>query len=114
MKRLLYIFCIFSLTACNANKQDKTDASSANGKELPAAAADGALNPVHGAPGHRCEIAVGAPLNSAPTQGSAPLSPQPTQQMPATPATNGAGAKLNPEHGLPGHDCKLPVGAPLT
>jgi len=25
-----------------------------------------ALNPAHGQPGHRCDIAVGAPLNSAP------------------------------------------------
>jgi len=27
-----------------------------------------ALNPKHGEPGHRCDIAVGAPLNSKPTQ----------------------------------------------
>ena len=27
-----------------------------------------ALNPKHGDPGHRCDIAVGAPLNSKPTQ----------------------------------------------
>ena len=26
------------------------------------------LNPPHGQPGHRCDIAVGAPLNSKPTQ----------------------------------------------
>lgn len=26
------------------------------------------LNPAHGQPGHRCDIAVGAPLNSKPTQ----------------------------------------------
>ncbi len=28
----------------------------------------GAKNPAHGMPGHRCDIAVGAPLNSKPTQ----------------------------------------------
>lgn len=28
----------------------------------------GAKNPAHGIPGHRCDIAVGAPLNSKPTQ----------------------------------------------
>lgn len=27
-----------------------------------------AMNPKHGEPGHRCDIAVGAPLNSKPTQ----------------------------------------------
>jgi hypothetical protein len=26
------------------------------------------MNPSHGQPGHRCDIAVGAPLNSKPTQ----------------------------------------------
>lgn len=26
---------------------------------------------------------------------------------------NTSGEKLNPEHGMPGHDCALPVGAPL-
>ena len=30
--------------------------------------ANGAKNPAHGMPGHRCDIAVGAPLNSKPTQ----------------------------------------------
>jgi hypothetical protein len=30
--------------------------------------AAGTLNPNHGEPGHRCDIAVGAPLNSKPTQ----------------------------------------------
>ncbi len=110
MKRIFYIFCILALAACNANKQDKTEVETSN-----------ALNPVHGAPGHRCEIAVGAPLSSAPAVGSAPLAPQPqmtpqtpTVPTPTTPAINGSGAKLNPEHGLPGHNCDLPVGAPLT
>jgi len=78
------------------------------------------LNPEHGQPGHRCDIAVGAPLSSAPatpsasTQVQAPqgsVSPAPAQVSPATPA--GATGKLNPAHGQPGHDCAVPVGAPL-
>lgn len=31
------------------------------------------LNPAHGLPGHRCEIAVGAPLNSAPAKTNVPV-----------------------------------------
>ncbi|MBL7724721.1 MAG: hypothetical protein JNK27_11260 [Chitinophagaceae bacterium] len=34
----------------------------------PAQGAATGLNPAHGQPGHRCDIAVGAPLNSKPTQ----------------------------------------------
>ncbi|MEL4309079.1 hypothetical protein [Joostella sp. CR20] len=55
------------------------------------------LNPAHGQPGHRCDIAVGAPLN-APLSNSSMLN---TNTM------------LNPEHGQPGHRCDIAVGAPL-
>lgn len=65
-----------------------------------------ALNPKHGEPGHRCDIAVGAPLNS-PVQPSQQTVPQLTQ-----PGSIGT-VKINPPHGQPGHDCAIPVGAPL-
>ena len=40
-----------------------------NKKEVPASnAGTTVLNPKHGEPGHRCDIAVGAPLNSKPAQ----------------------------------------------
>ncbi len=86
------------------------------------------LNPAHGQPGHRCDIAVGAPLNSAPTQ-----QVQQTQQVQtqagqtvqvnpnqknvvtttmAAPVKVGKG--MNPSHGQPGHRCDIPVGAPLN
>ncbi|HCL05156.1 MAG TPA: hypothetical protein DHW64_03955 [Chitinophagaceae bacterium] len=76
-----------------------------------------ALNPAHGLPGHRCDIAVGAPLNSpanaggpAPVQIQTPQTNAPVmQQAPA----NGAGVRLNPPHGQPGHDCSIEVGKPL-
>ena len=87
----------------------------------PATSAKG-LNPAHGQPGHRCDIAVGAPLNSPPktttptvTQ-SAPqvVSSAPTTITPAlTPTKAAPGVKLNPAHGQPGHDCAVQVGAPL-
>ncbi|WP_428230434.1 hypothetical protein [Flavobacterium sp.] len=81
------------------------------------------INPAHGQPGHRCDIAVGAPLNSAPTQGQTtttqtaqPVQVNAGQQNVVT--TTVAPAKvakgMNPSHGQPGHRCDIPVGAPLN
>ncbi|CAM3566076.1 hypothetical protein [Flavobacterium chungbukense] len=77
------------------------------------------LNPAHGQPGHRCDIAVGAPLNSAPAQGNA--APQTVQvnqgqqQVVTTTTTPVKTAKgMNPPHGQPGHRCDIAVGAPLN
>lgn len=68
--------------------------------------ASGMLNPEHGKPGHRCDIAVGAPL---PASANAIT----TAQSPVTPAAT-AQVALNPEHGKPGHRCDIAVGAPLN
>jgi hypothetical protein len=72
------------------------------------------LNPAHGQPGHRCEIPVGAPLNSAPAAGNtAPVISKPaTITQPQQPQQKGT-VRLNPAHGQPGHDCNIPVGQPL-
>lgn len=69
-----------------------------------------ALNPAHGQPGHRCDISVGAPLNSDPA-------PVKTNNQ-SSPLLNNSGTaspvgKLNPAHGQPGHRCDISVGAPL-
>ncbi len=71
-----------------------------------------ALNPAHGMPGHRCDLKVGAPLNSAP----APAVTTAPQQAPIInpPATNTANGPKNPAHGMPGHRCDIAVGAPLN
>jgi len=85
---------------------------------------DIALNPEHGQPGHRCEIPVGAPLNSKPEdfkgnpampQQQPAAMPQGSPRIEATiPAGGGSSTvKLNPAHGQPGHDCAIPVGQPL-
>jgi hypothetical protein len=95
------------------------------------------MNPPHGQPGHRCDISVGAPLNSAPatTAATTTTTPAPTvtvptatpvtttpstvssvtQALPSAPATTAADktVKLNPAHGQPGHDCSIAVGQPL-
>lgn len=79
------------------------------------------LNPAHGQPGHRCDIAVGAPLNSAPTQqvqASAPQGQTVQVNQPVVTTTTTTPAKvakgMNPAHGQPGHRCDIPVGAPLN
>jgi hypothetical protein len=80
------------------------------------------LNPAHGQPGHRCDISVGAPLDSKPTQPTVNTTqPVVTQNSaPAltpntpTPAPVKVAAGMNPSHGQPGHRCDIAVGAPLN
>ncbi|PTS87465.1 hypothetical protein DBR27_24475, partial [Flavobacterium sp. HMWF030] len=81
-------------------------------------------------PGHRCDIAVGAPLNSAPAKQPATNTAQSgtvSQNFTVTPpaANNAVPALLstetpvataegmNPPHGQTGHRCDIAVGAPL-
>jgi hypothetical protein len=105
----------------------------------PAPVAKG-MNPAHGQPGHRCEIPVGAPLNSAPGKASVqPIKSTSTtisssDLKAGTVTTNGAtittvnnnptpnagpiaptvtAPGMNPPHGQEGHDCAVAVGAPL-
>ncbi|HEU4860840.1 MAG TPA: hypothetical protein VFT15_13430 [Chitinophagaceae bacterium] len=84
-----------------------------------------ALNPQHGEPGHRCDIAVGAPLNApattstiqpnAPTSAPGVITPAATTDAKTvTPKSTPATATLNPKHGEPGHRCDIAVGAPLS
>jgi len=84
------------------------------------------LNPAHGQPGHRCDIAVGAAL---PQAGSAPDFKSPTPSAPVlntpaqttvtppvvqAPVITSAASGINPAHGQPGHRCDIPVGQPLN
>nr|WP_315198486.1 hypothetical protein [uncultured Flavobacterium sp.] len=77
------------------------------------------VNPAHGQPNHRCDIPVGAPLNS-PVNGTA-ATQQPNQVQPQVQTiTQSATAKtvtpkgMNPPHGQPNHRCDIAVGAPLN
>ncbi|MES2574988.1 MAG: hypothetical protein V4572_08595 [Bacteroidota bacterium] len=85
------------------------------------------MNPAHGQPGHRCDIAVGAPLNSpvakpktttvVPQQSNV-VSTTVTPSVPATlaaPATPAVTTPegMNPPHGQAGHRCDIAVGAAL-
>jgi hypothetical protein len=88
------------------------------------------MNPAHGQPGHRCDIAVGAPLSSPPGQnpnvtpdvpnGSSPqtitmpaVHPSQPQMQTTAPASGPTAPGMNPPHGQPGHDCAIAVVAPL-
>lgn len=95
------------------------------------------MNPAHGQPGHRCDIAVGAPLNSPPGNASKPAPIAKTTTIssstaqPGVVSSNGAtitttnntppttvspvvtAPGMNPPHGQEGHDCAVAVGAPL-
>jgi len=71
------------------------------------------LNPAHGQPGHRCDLAVGAPLTNTDGATVPAANPQNIQATPALPSPVPAGLKINPAHGQPGHRCDIQVGAPL-
>ena len=73
------------------------------------------MNPPHGQPNHRCDIAVGAPLNSPIPKSVTP----PVSTTTNTPAQNTTGktvtpSGMNPPHGEPGHRCDIAVGASLN
>ncbi|WP_316819760.1 hypothetical protein [Pedobacter gandavensis] len=128
MKRILYISCfVLALAACNSEPKQSQNVITPTPGGLPSSTpvmANGerpANNPAHGQPFHDCALPVGAPLNAQnPAAGpatNATASPA-VQQNPAgttpNPPANQKEAKLNPAHGLPGHDCAIPVGAPLS
>ncbi len=113
-----------------ANAQSYNAVPTGTIKTTPVTTAKG-MNPPHGQPGHRCDISVGAPLNSAPGKkaqnGSATVT-QATQVTPemlkqasgSLPPTVAAPAEqvvtapgMNPPHGQAGHDCSVAVGQPL-
>jgi hypothetical protein len=85
------------------------------------------MNPPHGQPGHRCDIAVGAPLNSKPIQKTQPQTTQVVTTKPAeqpvmkinpndgstTVTSTSTAPGMNPPHGQEGHRCDIAVGAPL-
>ncbi|WP_340110967.1 hypothetical protein [Maribellus mangrovi] len=101
------------------------------------------LNPPHGEPGHRCDIAVGAPLDSSKpnttdqtTKKSSETPVTSTRNNATLPSTGRVGPTIenlkkintsqptnyasdkalvkNPPHGQPGHRCDIPVGDPLS
>lgn len=127
MKKIVYAIALIGLfSACN-NSKNSTET------QVPAATQGGLsglqntaapttesqtgllTNPEHGKPGHDCALPVGAPLKqkSSTSQTAAPAPNSPTAPEPVA-AQPSSAQKLNPAHGMPGHDCAKPVGAPLS
>ena len=102
-------------TAAQQGAQQATQQASKGSTQAAKTAAG--MNPPHGEPGHRCDIPVGAPLSTPAGATQATPTVQPVQATPAAapakPASSTGSGKLNPPHGEPGHDCAVPVGAPL-
>jgi hypothetical protein len=99
--------------------QTPQNPNTVNQNTTPVAVAKG-MNPAHGQPGHRCDIAVGAPLNSpVATPKSNPVVPQQNNTIPAPTATPNPVVTtptpegMNPPHGQENHRCDIAVGAPL-
>ncbi|TRX03652.1 hypothetical protein [Flavobacterium gawalongense] len=81
----------------------------------PAPVAKG-MNPAHGQPGHRCDIPVGAPLNSpiATAKNTPVIQPVSTNPVTSAPTvTTPTPEGMNPPHGQTNHRCDIAVGAPL-
>lgn len=104
----------------NLNTQSKNPAlniSPATVQAMPAVN-NGKMNPAHGQPGHRCDIAVGASLNSKPasTVTTSAATPPVTANanINTQPAVQAVAPGMNPAHGQPGHRCDISVGAPLN
>ena len=75
------------------------------------------MNPPHGQPNHRCDIAVGAPLNSKPapaTTTGTTVNAQPQVTTTEVPNKVKTLPGMNPPHGEPNHRCDIAVGAPLN
>ena len=90
--------------------------------QAPATTPAPGMNPAHGQPNHRCDIPVGAPLNSPvakpvnQTVSNATTPAVPTTATPVQKATTETVTPpgMNPPHGKAGHRCDIAVGAPLN
>jgi hypothetical protein len=133
MKSYFYFLFIFliTLTSCKDESVKQVDTNSTNVVPFyqnvtpvndpavaPVSVAKG-MNPQHGQAGHRCDIAVGAPLNS-PVAATANNQPQSAPATTYTVNNTAASAEvtptaegMNPPHGQQNHRCDIAVGAPL-
>ena len=105
-------------TPVNINPQTQTITPNQNvvmapAQMQPTVTAPG-MNPPHGQPNHRCDIAVGAPLNSPVAAKPATANAQPLVTMTEVPNKVKTAPGMNPPHGEPNHRCDIAVGAPLN
>jgi len=125
MRNLFYALFLIVFYACNNKKPATQITATPTGMQglqnntsaqpvIQSAKSNLIFNPEHGQPGHRCDLAVGAPLN----QTASATKPQKTVSQPAetkvaTAAVKNSTKNLNPPHGQPNHRCDIAVGAPL-
>jgi len=73
------------------------NANPATGSTAATTPAEGALNPPHGQPNHRCDIPVGAPLNSPPGANTTPM-PSSGTPIQVTPGNGGQSIQMSPQN----------------
>lgn len=95
-----------STTSTTATSEAASKGISAEGEEVK-------LNPQHGLPDHRCDLPVGAPLPKGSAATTTPTPAQPQINPNVSPIRVNKNPTVNPPHGEPGHNCAIPVGAPL-
>lgn len=105
-----------SLSAMISCKEEKKEAEPANDtvETTDNTKTTAELNPVHGAPGHRCDLPVGAPLDQAANTNLQQSNPTINTNVSPVRVQGGDTPTINPPHGEPGHDCSKPVGANLN
>jgi hypothetical protein len=86
-----------------------------NNNNAPSSTVASAVNPAHGQPNHRCDIPVGAPLNSsAQSQATNTITPTVKPSVSNTAVKQVTAKGMNPPHGENNHRCDIAVGAPLN
>lgn len=102
---------LFLFTACKDEQKEAVAEPAAATEEGGVTEDSIKVNPAHGLPGHRCDLPVGAPLNSATATTTTPVNELPSTSV--SPVRIDKQPELNPAHGEPYHDCSIPVGAKL-
>ncbi|MBK7407324.1 MAG: hypothetical protein IPL49_18485 [Saprospirales bacterium] len=128
LRMLTFIFLVgLSFASCknDAAATSETPETSTQGitpqaletPQAPAATTVSNPNPPHGQPNHRCDIPVGASLDTPPQPTGSSTSPVFQNQAPPANAQQAPAAtnvsNPNPPHGQPNHRCDIPVGASL-
>ncbi len=108
-----------SLSAMVACKDEKKETEPAKDQvetteTTEASKTTAALNPEHGAPGHRCDLPVGAPLDQAASSSMQQTNTTINTNVSPVRVQGGDTPTINPPHGEPGHDCSKPVGSELN
>ncbi len=119
--RTLFFSILFVgfLVGCKETKTDAVEVPETEAEAITSEAAPSTevgLNPEHGQPNHRCDIPVGAPLDTPVQNASSSAAPEYNPNNPFAPNSSATAVpegntRINPRHGEEGHLCEYPVGA---